>query len=149
ELALMPDQHLPATLLLLARPDPVELEAQPREAVLRHYWRLLYHARIHAALDRQMAEERLTPVVIAGRVSRIGSAAFSEIRLVLEQERYLLPPADEATTYMEFVTVYLEFRAFAPHLLSVYFPTIDDFAALNSLLAEDVDTATLLEETRP
>src|SRR6516165_30306 len=56
ELGFAPDHHLPATLLLLTQPDPFELENRPREHVLRYYWRLLFHARIHAALDRHVAE---------------------------------------------------------------------------------------------
>jgi hypothetical protein len=148
ELGFAPGQHLPATLLLLARPDPIELENQPRERILRRYWRLLFHARVHAALDRQFAEERLTPQIVAERIFRIGSAAFSEIRLVLVQERCLLPPADEPTIYTEFAALYLELQAFAPHLLAVYFPTIEEFAAIDSLLAEYVDAPSLLAETR-
>jgi hypothetical protein len=148
ELGFAPDQHLPATLLLFTQPELIELENQPRQQVLRYYWRLLFHARIHAALDRHVAEGQLTPQAIAARISRIGNAAFSEIRLVLEQERYLLPPADEPTVYAEFAALYLELRQFAPHLPPVYFPSIEDFAAIDALLAEDVDAASLLMETR-
>jgi hypothetical protein len=149
ELGTTPDQHLPATLLLLEATDPFWITSPPREWVLQHYWRLLFHARVHAALDRHIAEGRLTPQTVAVRISRIGSAAFSEIRLVLDQERRLLPPADELTIYVEFAALYLELQKFAPRLLPIYFPTIEDFAAIDSLLAEDVDPASLLAETRP
>src|SRR5262249_44343997 len=105
--------------------------------------------RVHAVLERRFAEGRLTPEIIADRVRRIGPAAFAEIRLVLAQERCLLPPADEPRIYEEFAALYLELRAFAPQLVPVYFPSLDDVPAIDALLAEDVDAPELLAETGP
>src|SRR5262249_20434279 len=68
ELGVPPEQHLPATLLLLPRPDPDDLARKPRGALLRRYWRLLFHARIHAVLERQLAEGRLTSAMVAERI---------------------------------------------------------------------------------
>src|SRR6516162_1660846 len=48
ELGTAPDQHLPATLLLLEATDPFWITSPPREWVLQYYWRLLFHARVHA-----------------------------------------------------------------------------------------------------
>src|SRR5262249_27856055 len=107
---------------------------------------------------------RLTSAMVAERIRCIGSAAFSEIRLVLEQERLLLPSpspchlprsrgkgqgeGDESTIYVEFAALYLELRIFAPHLLRAYFPTIECIDEIGSLLGQDVDSAGLLAETR-
>jgi hypothetical protein len=164
ELGVPPEPHLPATLLLLPRPDSDDLARKPRGALLRRYWRLLFHARIHAVLERQLAEGRLTPAIVAERIRCIGSAAFSEIRLVLEQERLLLPSPspyplphsrgrgqaerDESTIYVEFAALFLELRIFAPRLLRAYFPTIEGFEEIDALLGQDVDSAGLLAETR-
>jgi hypothetical protein len=149
ELGFAPEQHVPATLLLLERPEQDELDRQPRKEVLRRYWRWLFHARIHAVLERHLAEGKLTPAIVADRVRRLGPAVWSEIQLVLEQEHLLLPPRDEPTIYVEFAALYLELRAFAPVLASAYFPTIDDFAAVDTLLVADVEASRLLAESRP
>ena len=76
----------------------------------RQAWRAIFHARVHQALDALA----LTPAAIRPRINDIGQLAFDEIRLVLRQEDLLLPPADDTTTYVEFVALYLELRAFAP-----------------------------------
>jgi hypothetical protein len=149
ELGFAPEQHVPATLLLLERPDQEELDRQPRGEVLRRYWRWLFHARIHVVLERDLADGRLTPAAITERVRSMGLAVWSEIRLVLEQERRLLPPGNEPTIYVEFAALYLELQAFAPPLVSAYFPTIDDFTALSALLTQELDPCRLLAETRP
>ena len=41
---------------------------------------------------------------------------------VLLKDDFLLPPADDLETYVEFVAVYLELRYFAPRDLHGYFP---------------------------
>jgi hypothetical protein len=91
ELDLEPDRLLPATLILLARPSPNTLTMHEREEVLLLYWRRLFHASIHLALDKQVAEGRLTLAMIRDRIEQIGASEFAEIRMVLEQEKYLLP----------------------------------------------------------
>jgi hypothetical protein len=94
ELNIDADHRLPGTVLLIARPDQEDLDRQARGEVLHRFWRLLFHARVHAILDRHIAEGRLTKIGIEQRVRRLGPATFDEARLVLEQERYLLPPED-------------------------------------------------------
>src|SRR5205085_4878137 len=64
------------------------------------------------------------------------------------QDRYLLPPADEATAYVELAAVYLELRHFAANLLPVYFPAIGDFERIDRLLAADLDADALFAQTR-
>jgi hypothetical protein len=141
------DRKLPSSVILLARPDQDDLDRRPRGDVLLKFWRLLFHARVHAILERHAAEGKMTEADIQRRVERIGRAAFAEIREVLQQERYLLP-GDDRGVYEEFAAVYLELRYFAPRLLPVYFPAIEDLDAIDTLLVEDVDGERVLAETR-
>src|SRR5215470_20243367 len=70
-------------------------------------WRAVFHARVHDAFDAKLAGGELTTAAIRERVNRIGQTEFDEIRFVLRQADLLLPPHDDATTYAEFVAVYL------------------------------------------
>src|SRR5205085_1268642 len=118
--------------------------AQERGAALVKYWRLLFHARVHAAL----ADRRLGEAAVRERIHRIGQTEFDEIRTVLRQEKYLLPPRDDRTAYEEFAAVYLELTYFAPTLLPRYFPTLDDYDRIDRVLAEDVDALALFAASR-
>jgi hypothetical protein len=118
-------------------------------AVLVKYWRILFHARIHAALQERFQERRVLDAHIQDRVRRIGGVQFEEIRHVLRDDRYLLPPGDDRETYVEFAAVYLELSYFARPLLRQYFPSIAQFDDIDALLAEDVDAARLFAATRP
>jgi hypothetical protein len=144
ELEIEPERDLPPTVILIARPEPEALATMPRGPALIKYWRLLFHARVHVAL----AERRLTESAIHERVEAIGSIEFDEVRTVLRQEKYLLPPRDDRTTYDEFVAVYLELRYFDAALLPRYFPAIEDFSEIEALLETDVRAAELFAATR-
>jgi len=145
ELGIEPDQFIPATVILIARPDGELLAKMPRGPALLKYWRLLFHARVHIAF----AERLLAKDALCERIQKMGSTEFDEIRAVLRQEKYLLPPRDDVTTYEEFAAAYLELRWFDPALLPRYFPAIDDFESIDRLLAKDVNAATLFARTRP
>src|SRR5207253_5803924 len=82
------------------------------------------------------------------RIHRIGQAEFDEIRTVLRQEKFLLPPRDDRTAYEEFAAVFLEMSFFAASLLPRYFPAIDDFSRILDILAEDVDAAAIFAAIR-
>jgi len=146
ELAVEPDRLLPATLILVPRPAPEALKSRDAGDLLMKYWRRVFHARIHLALS---AEGKLTHEVVQQRIDRIGAAEFAEIRQVLDQEKYLLPGADDKDQYIEFAAVYLEMRQFAPSLLPSYFPGISDHEGMDRLLGEDVNAGELFEQTRP
>jgi hypothetical protein len=170
DLDLEPDRLLPSVVILLARPLPNLLGNLDRETVLLEYWRLLFHAAVHRELDRRVADGRLTPEQVQARIETIGTSEFAEIRMVLEQERYLLParrssipdretPTEGATAvrnraeedlgaYIEFAAVYLQLRAFARNLLPVYFPGLTDTERIDRLLAQDVDADALFAGTR-
>src|SRR5207302_7188665 len=145
ELGIEPDRELPDTVLLLVRPEPEDLAVTPRDAALVAYWRLIFHARVHA----EVANRRLTDAAVRERVHRIGEVEFDEVRTVLRQEKLLLPPRDDRTIYEEFAAVYLELRYFAPALLPHYFPGVDESERVEQVLADDVDGPALFAATRP
>ncbi|MBN2578765.1 MAG: hypothetical protein JXB10_07205 [Pirellulales bacterium] len=141
------EEELPEKVILLTQPDPQRLEEIPRDAVLQFYWRLLFHARVHGAIGQCFALGFLSETVVRKRVHQIGAGAFEEARAVLQQENFLLPPRDEATTYEEFAALFFELKYFAWHALPVYFPAVDAAAAA-AVLEQDVDAAGLFEATR-
>jgi hypothetical protein len=147
ELGLDPGAPLPATLLLLARPEEHELEAMTADALREHYRRLHFHARVHAALDERLVRRELNQLTVGLRLEQIGSSAFDEIRAVLSHEAFLLPPISTASVYVEFTAVFLELRYFAPDVLSAYFPSLDEFDRIEEILIQDVDIEAVLEIT--
>jgi hypothetical protein len=146
EMGIGPGSDLPETLLLMAAPDDTP-DGLPRGATLLKYWRLLFHARVHLALEQ--LGERLTGTALRQRIERFSPAEFDEVRFVLGQERYLLPPADEHSVWIEFAAVYLEIRHFTPVAVSQVFPGIAAPQEVDALLAEDLDVPALLAATRP
>ena len=108
-------------VILLARPGPREFADTPAATLLIRCWRLLFHARVHVALETSMAAGRLTPAIVRGRIQAIGAAEFDEIRMVLGQEELLLPPRGDESTYAEFVATYLESAAFCPERFCLAF----------------------------
>ena len=140
---------LPEQILLLTRPGPQDLLDWPADRLLIRCWRLIFHARVHGALDASVAAGELTPVVVRGRIHEIGEAAFDEIRTVLGQEDMLLPPRSDESTYIEFVATYLELRRFAASFLARYFPGLQNLAAIDELIGRDVDAGALFRATRP
>jgi hypothetical protein len=140
-------KKLPPTVLLIARPDPDRLAALPRGEALVKYWRMLFHGRVHMALESRRARRRLTEAGLRHRIARIGQAEFAEIRAVLRDENYLLPPGDDRTAYVEFAALYLELRYFAPALLRRYFPAVTRYEDLDAILAEDLDADRLFART--
>lgn len=134
--------------VLLVRADRGAL-AGDRPDAWSHLWRAIFHARVHAAFDELLEARALTPAVIRERVHRIGQTEFDEIRSVLRQEALLLPPIDEASTYIEFVALYLELRHFAPGAVARTFPAVFDTAQLDATIALDLDDAALLAASRP
>jgi hypothetical protein len=147
ELDLGAEQRLPPTVLLLARPSLEELDGLSQDALLRTYWRRLFHASVHLTLNGP-GPGTLSPEAVRERVEQIGAAEFEEIRQVLDQDSYLLRPGDDREVYCEFAALYLELRAFAPELLACTFPGLGDREAIDRLLARDLDAGALLAWTR-
>jgi len=148
ELDLAPGMELAETVILIARPSPEQLSSTTAPEALTRIWRMLFHARVHQALDQQIAQGKLTPAIAQQRIAVIGATEFDEIRTVLKQEDFLLPPRDDLTTYVEFAAVYLELRHFTDGFLEWYFPAIDDYRRIDDLLRKDVDGAQIYASTR-
>ena len=139
----------PAKAILIARPSQSELEDTPAENVLLECWRLLFHARVHVALETKLAAGELAPAAIRRRIHRIGTAEFDEVRAVLARDDLLLPIGGDETAYVEFVATYLELRFFDAGFLPHYFPGIKDLDAVDEALLSDVDGERLFLATRP
>ncbi len=148
ELDLPFDAPLPETVILIGRPSAEALGEMTRDEALVKFWRQLFHARVHLAMDARIADGKLGQPVVRQRIAAIGEMEFEEIRLVLRQEDYLLPPKDDLHAYVEFAAVYLELRYFAPNLLRGYFPGLDDLYYIEDLLKNDADGPGLLAATR-
>ncbi|MCI0461405.1 MAG: hypothetical protein L0Z62_31025 [Gemmataceae bacterium] len=144
-----PGQPLPPKVILLQRPDPQTQATLTPGQILVRWWRYLFHARVHVALDQKIADDKLTQADVRRRIECLGQTELDEIRTVLRRERALLPPADDRTVYVEFVAIYLELRHFAPEQLPLFFPALTDFPAVDSLVADDVDGVALFAATRP
>jgi hypothetical protein len=149
ELGLDGGATLPEVVILLPRPEAEQLAAMTRPRALVKYWRLLFHARVHVELDRLVAEGKLSSDIVRERIAQIGSIEFDEIRAVLRQEDMLLPPVVDLSTYIEFVAVFLELKHFAHRLLADYFPSITQWAAIESIVTQDWNADHWFAATRP
>jgi hypothetical protein len=147
QLGVPAERELPAIVLLLAEMDVARLAALPRGEALRKYWRLLFHARLHAELEQRRADGKLNEADARVRVTRIGRSPMAAAAAVLRQENLLLPPGDLGAVYEEFAALYLELRHFEPRRLPLYFP-LAPFEEIDRVLADDVDAAALFARTR-
>ena len=149
ELGVDTDTPLPQRLILIARPEEDRLQGFAREDLLRHYWRLLFHARIDFELGPKTTPSRMTVAELRSRIDSIGQTQFDEVRSVLRNEQMLLRPDDPRHVYAEFVAVWHELHTFAPALLPLYFPSLDNDEVVLRVIGPDCDAAALLEATRP
>ena len=149
ELGVDTDTPLPQRLILIARPEEDRLHRFSREDLLRYYWRLLFHARIDFELGPKTTPARMTTAELRSRIDSLGQTQFDEIRSVLRTEQMLLRPDDPRHVYAEFVAVWHELHNFAPALLPLYFPSLNDNEAVLGTIGPDCDAAMLLEATRP
>src|SRR5208282_6098584 len=66
----------------------------------------------------------------------------------LRQERFLLPPYDGPSTYIEFAAVYLGIRYFQPALMASFFPALESLEKVDQVIAQDLRAETILAATR-
>ena len=90
-----------------------------------------------------------------GGIAQLGEQPFDEIRNILRQERFLLPPGHrcaalvgDASIYVEFAAVYLGIRYFRPFLMASFFPALRSLDDVDRVIAQDIDAAELLAATR-
>lgn len=148
ELELEPGRLLPATVLLLAQPSSEDLAASDSGPLLLKYWRRLFHAKLHQALQTLAETGKLSDDDVRKRIEEIGAVEFAEIRRVLTEDGYLAESADERTVYMEFVAVFLELQFFAASLLAHSFPALRNQDRIQQMLNRDVNAADLFSRTR-
>ncbi|MFO0802925.1 MAG: hypothetical protein U0791_07355 [Gemmataceae bacterium] len=130
-------------LLLVTTPDDRSIERMPEREQLREYWQLLFEAAVIAKL------EKLHEKSCESRLASLGPAAVREVRFVLEAEHFADPDADDVSVYRMFAASYLVLNAFAPHLLTDFFPSLPPREKLLPQIGQDVDWAELLARTRP
>src|SRR5262249_47250842 len=128
ELGLAANTELPPYAFLMLRPDPDRLAQYTLEQALLKHWEILFHLRIDQAMQQKLENGSLTPAMVRHRIRRLGMAEFSEIRDVLRQEDFLLPPESTEAVYIEFVAVYLTLRRFEPARVAHFFPALRDLA---------------------
>ncbi|HSI35655.1 MAG TPA: hypothetical protein VK986_18885, partial [Tepidisphaeraceae bacterium] len=131
--------------VVLAEPDPEELQDTPPAQMLVRYWRLLFYARVRARVAAALTDDAATQ----RRIHQLGRPQFNEARFVLLKDRYLSATATDAAAYAEFAALYLSLTYFQSAALPAYFPSVADHAAVRSLLAQDVPADALFDQTRP
>ena len=106
---------LPWRQASMARREPVRSSAEEHRLPIGIRWKAGVFPR-----PRRCAEP--SSALALQRIQQIGAAAFEEIRLVLYQENFLLPPASDWSRYVEFAAVYLELRCSAQVSCRAVFP---------------------------
>ena len=141
--------NLPEQIILIAQPEEHQLETMTREELQRHYWRLMFHARIDYEMLARTSRAQMLTSELRSRIDRIGQSSFDEIRSVLRSEQMLMRPDDDRNVYAEFVAVYHELQAFAPQLVPLYFPSLPAPEIVLETIGPECDAKILLKETRP
>lgn len=149
ELGIDANVRLPEYIILIAQPEEDQLATMTRQELQRYYWRLIFHARIDFEMTTKTQPRRTSVAEMRQRIDRIGQTAFDEIRSVLRIEQMLMRPDDDRNVYAEFVAVYHELSAFAPHLLPLYFPSLESKEAVLAVIGSECNAQLLLDETRP
>ena len=139
----------PESVLLLEAPDPDDLDGSSPGALLTTAWRRLFRARLMAEIRRALDSGAIDEPGLRSRIEAIGSTAFDEARAVLRQDGWIAPGASDAEVFVAFVAIFLELSQFAPGLRIHTFPAIEDPAAVERLLAADLDAPALFGKTRP
>jgi hypothetical protein len=148
EIGFGPAEDLPEDVILLERPSGEILEQRPRGEILLYYWELLFHARVHEEFHALLKQRRFGAAEFEKRLAVLGSLEFDEVRNVLREERFLLPPCDDPSVYVEFAAVYLGIRYFHPYLMASYFPALASLEKVDQVIARDIHAGTILDATR-
>ena len=148
ELGRPPGAAWPSTAVLIARPEP-EDPAQSPGSTLTTLWRRLFRARVEGELRWVFESGQIDAPGLDARIVAIGRTEFEEARAVLRQDGLLLPPASDAAAYAAFAAVFLELTHFEPAARSSVFPAIESPAAVEAVLARDLDGRALRAATRP
>ena len=148
EIGFDPAEVLPDNVILLERPGSEMLQQRSRGEVLLYYWELLFHARVHEAFRLLARQSRFGAAEAGQRLAALGGLAADEIRNVLRQERFLLPPYDDLSTYVEFAAVYLGIRCFEPYLMASFFPALESLEKVDAIIVQDIEAEEILAASR-
>lgn len=148
ELGLETNAELPDRAILIARPDDKQLESMSLGQLKLRVWRLLFHSKVHDALDQKQSDGTLSTGDFRQRIDQIGQVEFDEIHSVLKRENFIPVDATSAEVFVEFAAVYCELRCFAPHCLKSYFPSFSDYKKVDRLLSQDLDVDEMFLSTR-
>ncbi len=149
EYQLQLDRDLPTTLILLPLPEEDELNEAALGKLLRRYWRLLFHVRVHLEYRELSNLHKLDADRLLERLCGLGPIPFAEARQVLQREEMLLPPTGYLSMYTEFAATFLELWYFARQELSAYFPAVSEPSKIAQMLSADFDHLGLYKATRP
>lgn len=138
---------LPQRVLLIAQPEEAEMESRPVQDLLQVVWRQLFHGVIDRTLKEKVSTGAITRAVVQQRIAAIGQVEFDEAHAVLRSELTLIHPESRMEAYLEFAAVFLEFAWFSPDLLSTWFPSFPDRAAVIRVLTKDVNAQQIMEST--
>ena len=141
-------ERLPEWVILFPKPKRSLLK-RGREFVLRHYWRLLFHALIDLSFKKKQADKKFQTADLLERIHQIGQTEFDEIRSVLKQMDCLLPTWTNTQAYREFVSTYWELAFFDPKSLEEYFPGLVNRKNIEELLSLDIKAQEIFENSQP
>ena len=131
-------------MLLLAEPT-----APMGPPIWLRLWRDLFHAAMDREFDAALRDGRLDAAALMRLPREIGPAAWSAIRLVLEEENLIAPDDGPNVIVREFVSFGSELIHFLPGDWDVFFPGIRPGDEPLRSLFSFVDADRLLEKTRP
>jgi hypothetical protein len=141
--------QLPDTILLVARPESDDGTHQGRQELLREYWRRLFHGCLDLAARRLLESEAIDGPDFQALIERIGETSCEEARAVLAQEGLLRDADDSKEMIAELIATILELAVFAPRLVPVWFPSVEDADDLVDFLDRLLDADAILARTRP
>lgn len=145
ELGLEDFQSLPTLSVLVAQPEEFEIEKHCVQDQLQVLWQRLFHGCIDLQMQRHMNSGRLTRDSVHACIDKLGQVEFDEAHAVLKTELRLIDPESHLETFCEFCAVYLQLSAFAPDLLPIWFPSLEDVSHVEPILNEFVDAERLLD----
>ena len=136
---------LPDAVLVAEPPEEVAEGAAGAQA--RWVWERLFELRLEAAVSERIASGALSPEALRQRFQRIGVAEGDEVRVVLREQRRLLPPRAgepaDAPVYAAFVAAFCRLQRFDPQRLERWFPGLRGrVAEIAALVARDGGVAT-------
>jgi hypothetical protein len=137
----------PSRLALLPRPDGNWLASTPAPTALRHYWRLLFCARVSAEIREKLGLPGAWAVNLRQAAEHLGRGGFREIHLILHEERLVSNRATEADVYCAFTVVFLELFYFDRPMLRRFFPGILETAPVLESIAQSIDADGLWRKT--